>query len=740
VFTAAGAMVGTEILVNTTTASSQYLPQISALSNGGFVVTWTDNSGTAPDTSDSAVRAQVFTAAGAMVGTEILVNTTTNGYQYNPQITALSSGGFVVTWTDDSVSGGDISVPVSCRAQVFTAAGAMVGTEILVNTATTNNQNAPQITALSNGGFVVTWQDESQTAPDTDGIAVRAQVFNVGPTAVEQVALSLKGTGFTVCDPDAGDVLTVTLCTTYGLLSVTAGTSGASVAGSGTNTVTLTGTAAQIAALLNTDGTSTVSFLANTDAPPASATITLAADDGAGGTASTSLVLAIEGVNDAPAATGLPTDVTVTEDVASDLDLSAITLSDPDGDALTVVLAASAGTMTATSGGGVTVTNSGTGAITMTGAASAIDSFLNTASAVQYTGASNANGDNAATVTISANDGSGAVTLGVVNIDIITGTGGTDTLTPTSGDDAINGGGGDDTADYSGAGGGVTVYLTRTGPQDTGGSGSDTLTSIENLTGSGYSDALYGNGGSNTLRGGGGGDVLNGGAGADTMIGGTGNDNYTVDSAGDVITELGGEGTDKVNASFSYTLGANLEDLALRGSGNLTGTGNELNNKLFGNGGNNVLNGMAGADTLHGGAGSDTLAGGTGNDALYGEAGADIFVIGQDSVGASAQARAGDSDRFFDLSFAQNDRIDLSAIDANTVLDGDQAFAFVASFSKAAGQAVLSYNASTNRTTLTLDVDGDGKADYNLTLDGNHAGTGSNLYTGSGDTNGGWVL
>ena len=48
------------------------------------------------------------------------------------------------------------------KAQVFAANGTRVGSELLVNTATASDQNAPQITALSNGGFVVTWQDLSQ--------------------------------------------------------------------------------------------------------------------------------------------------------------------------------------------------------------------------------------------------------------------------------------------------------------------------------------------------------------------------------------------------------------------------------------------------------------------------------------------------------------------------------------------------------------------------------------------------
>ncbi len=97
--------VGSELLVNTATAGFQGLQQITALSNGGFVVTWTDNSqgvgGTTGDSSSSAVKAQVFAANGTRVGSEILVNTATASTQNNQQITALSNGGFVVTWEDN---------------------------------------------------------------------------------------------------------------------------------------------------------------------------------------------------------------------------------------------------------------------------------------------------------------------------------------------------------------------------------------------------------------------------------------------------------------------------------------------------------------------------------------------------------------------------------------------------------------------------------------------------------------
>ncbi len=118
-----------------------------------------------------------------------------------------------------------------------------------------------------------------------------------------------------------------------------------------------------------------------------------------------------------------------------------------------------------------------------------------------------------------------------------------------------------------------------------------------------------------------------------------------VDSTGDVVREVAGQGIDLVLSGVSFILGGNVENLTLTGSANVNGSGNVLANVITGNGGNNVLRGGGGVDTLSGGGGNDTLMGEVGNDILYGGDGADVFCFG---VG-------GGRDTVKDFSLAQGD-------------------------------------------------------------------------------------
>ena len=121
------------------------------------------------------------------------------------------------------------------------------------------------------------------------------------------------------------------------------------------------------------------------------------------------------------------------------------------------------------------------------------------------------------------------------------------------------------------------------------------------------SDTITGSAQADQLRGFAGNDTMDGGAGADTLDGGTGNDTYLMDNAGDKAVESSATGgTDLVKSSVNHTLGTNVENLTLTGSGAVNATGNGAVNILTGNGSANVLDGKAGADTMNGGGGNDT--------------------------------------------------------------------------------------------------------------------------------------
>ena len=100
------------------------------------------------------------------------------------------------------------------------------------------------------------------------------------------------------------------------------------------------------------------------------------------------------------------------------------------------------------------------------------------------------------------------------------------------------------------------------------------------------------------------------------------------------------EGTDLVNASISYTLANNVENLTLSGTTAINGTGNTLDNVLIGNSAANTLAGNAGADTLYGKAGADTLIGGTGNDTYWLGRGWGNYTIQENDATAGNTHRA----------------------------------------------------------------------------------------------------
>ncbi|OYX42885.1 MAG: hypothetical protein B7Z02_10590 [Rhodobacterales bacterium 32-67-9] len=179
--------------------------------------------------------------------------------------------------------------------------------------------------------------------------------------------------------------------------------------------------------------------------------------------------------------------------------------------------------------------------------------------------------------------GNDTISAGAGNDTVYAGDG-NDSISGGSGTDSIDGGAGTDTASYSGAASGVNVNLAY-GSGSLGDAAGDSLTGVENLSGSGYNDYLVGDGGANSITGGGGADSLVGGAGADTLDGGSGDD------------------------------------------------------LLRGGAGNDSLLGGIGNDSLSGGLGSDTIDGGDGNDTILGgAAGGQEGIGGAGTIGSSFTA------------------------------------------------------------------------------------------------------
>ncbi len=242
--------------------------------------------------------------------------------------------------------------------------------------------------------------------------------------------------------------------------------------------------------------------------------------------------------------------------------------------------------------------------------------------------------------------------VGAERNDKLLGLAGADTLLGYAGDDLLDGGNGNDSID---AGNGNDILL--------GGDGNDIL-----LAGSG-NDSLDGGKGDDKLTGDKGNDTLQGGVGADNMAGGVGDDYYFVDNKKDVVTEAKTAGTDTIESTSSYTLGANVENLILAGILDNSGTGNELNNKITGNVGDNKLNGGAGNDTLVGGAGADELNGGLGEDALIGGNDDDIYYMNNTEDTITETENGGEKDEIiasvsFELSSSNVEILTLSGAKA----------------------------------------------------------------------------
>lgn len=248
-------------------------------------------------------------------------------------------------------------------------------------------------------------------------------------TVAEETTTAING--ISISDLDAGvNDLTTRLQVTNGVLDVALSGSATISAGTdGTSDVTIQGGLVDINATLTS-----LTYTGNTDVVGADSLVITTDDAGNTGAVARqdidNIAIDITPVNDDPTNVGsLPTDIAVTEDLLSNVDLSAINLSDvdaADGSLILTLTTSDGGNLSSSAGGGVAVSGSGTGMLTLTSTLDRLNTFLNSASNIQYLHATeHLNGDVSDTIQVDVADngstgfgGGGTIDLGSVNVNI----------------------------------------------------------------------------------------------------------------------------------------------------------------------------------------------------------------------------------------------------------------------------------------------------------------------------------
>ena len=392
-------------------------------------------------------------------------------------------------------------------------------------------------------------------------------------------------TGLSIADADAGSgAMRTTLSVLHGSLTVAA-LGGATVGGSGTNTVTIDGSQAQINGVL---GGGNVIYHGNAGFTGGDTLQIVTDDKGHTGPnesnpalTDTDTVAITVGINNQAPTDILLSNTSVNEFAANGTVVGSLSDVDPNaGDTAGFSLLNDAGGRFAVSGANLVVANY----ILLDFEQSAAHGI-----SLRVTDSGGLSFDKA--FTIGVND---------VNPEALGGTAADDKVVGGALDDNINGGGGNDTI--------------------VGGAGNDMLgggTGNDLIVGGDGNDTIWGEDGNDNLGGNAGNDIIIGGAGNDIIGGDDGNDAINAGDGNDTV--FGGAGDDQIGAGAG-------DDVVVGGDGNDTIWGEDGNDSINGGIGNDIILGGAGDDQIGGATGNDNLQGGAGNDTLWGEDGDDVLT------------------------------------------------------------------------------------------------------------------
>lgn len=174
-----------ETQVNSYSTSLQSTPHVASWADGRFVVVWTSDGSFGDDQSGYSVQARRFAADGSPVdATEFQVNTFTAYRQMLPDVASMSDGGFVVVWENDFIPGGDPLLGIQARR--YRDDGTPLDpVEFQVNTFTPFGQGFPDVATNTQGDFAVVWDSARSSGSDQDDSSVHVRRFQRDGSAID---------------------------------------------------------------------------------------------------------------------------------------------------------------------------------------------------------------------------------------------------------------------------------------------------------------------------------------------------------------------------------------------------------------------------------------------------------------------------------------------------------------------------------------------------------------------------
>ncbi len=544
------------------------------------VIYYTDSGGTV-ESATSAATATIANVNDATTGGVSITGTTTENQVLTADTSTLADADGVGTlhyqWQRDSGSG---FVNVGADQATYTLGDADVGAIIRVVTSYTDGQGTAETVTSTGTAAIAGVNDPHTGGASITGTATEDQVLTAVSTLADVDGLGTLhyqwqrdvGSGFvnvgtdqstyTLGDADVGGVVRV-------VISYTDGQGFAETA-----------TSAATAAIANIDDIAVAEddAFATSEAAAIGAGLSVFNNNGNGADTDPDTALSVIEVNGVAANVG--TTVTLASGALLTLNADGTFSYDPNG---------AFNDLPGSSSGASNLTRD--------------DSFTYTL----------AGGDTATVVvTVSGVDSDGDVLKGVGGVnDTLTGGIGSDSYFVGDAGDTIVETAGQGTADRVFAE--VSFALAADDDVEIMSTSSSTSKTAINLTGNTLSQTIYGNAGKNILHDGGTSGSPFFTSSPDRMVGLAGNDTYIVYNANDIVVERANEGSDRVSAGVSYTLGSGtaiefLNTTSLNATYAINLTGNRFAQTIRGNAGDNILNdgGAGDADTLIGGNGNDT--------------------------------------------------------------------------------------------------------------------------------------